>query len=1472
MKSSKSSSLRALVCGLGASVTVSFGQAPPLNHRLLNYWSFGTNYADLASAAFGTAGLVQDVGTPGVGNSIITTGGPFGPASGHADFNRASQPTFITVPATSDIYMGGRDLSVSVWIRVSSWSVNNECIFAQGDAGSNYRLARSGSGNHLDFVGGNGNTISAVGSSAFPVNNGQWHHIVAISSQDGNGIRLYQNGQLIADNPFVSGLLVDNTTTARLLIGENPGATNRQFGGDIADMAMWDRALTQTEVTLLHTSGIAGSNLAAVIAANPGVDTDGDGLPDWWEVKFGLNPNDAGTLGESAPGTKDGPEGALGNPDLDGRTNLQEYQNSNGQWASNPIVADTDGDGASDGQEFAAGSNPTVSDTDGDGLTDGEEILSLFTNPLLKDTDGDGINDFLEVNTTLTNPLVVNTGLDFGLLMNLPLDAGYNSIVNWVAPNGVTATPMGTAPLTTGSGGKFGEALDLTNSGHLEVNGDENLFDFLIGQSMTASLWFTVNDWNNSWATLIAKGNSTNPGNFRISRNNNNNFLSANGGTADTAATEPVMVAGEEIWHHAVLVAKPGQGVEFWVDGVLRGTEATSAFGNVGSRLWIGNNPQSTGRRWNGKIDDVAVWRRALSATEVGAIWNNGAGASIKSLISEDTDGDGLPDYWETQYGLNPNDNGTIGESAPGAKDGPNGALGNPDLDGLTNLQEFAVTGTNPSLADTDLDGANDGAEFVAGSNPRLQDTDGDGLSDGDELNIHGSNPLLLDSDGDGIRDNLEVATGTNPAVADTGYDFGLLMHLPLDTNFNSKLIWVAPNNVTANPIGYVRLSESGKFGGCFHGDGLGYLNVNGSEDLFDFQGGQSMSVSLWCTADAALFDSTNNLCLISKSSASNGWRIERSTGNDWFRAVGGNGTFENATDPTPIGINVWRHVVLVAKAGDTAELWVDGVLQVNATVPSFLNVRSRLFIGENSGGDNQGPEKKHWLGKIDDVGIWRRALSPAEIAGIWNAGNGTSIDSLISVDADGDGLPNYWEKQYGLDPNENGTTGESSPGAKDGPAGALGDPDGDSLTNLQEFQFGTNPKLADMDGDGLPDNQELLVHGSNPRLADTDGDGISDVLEVGTHLTNPVLSDTDGDGMSDNLELYLAGLFPASFNPLTAASGLDFGLMGYFPMDGSFDSVNVPFGPFPGSPHGTATLVPAKFGNAASFVGTGHVVVGGDENIWDFLPANGPGLPARDWNWSTSLWFTWDLPLGDPNLKENATLMAKGSSTRDRPINWRIERPGSSPFLRVTVGHLDVTINNPTPGRAVNFAAADIPLAAPTPGSPNAWHHLALVNRSGDRTEVWYDGVKVRTFAAAQGMGDTTRNMWIGNNPQSSSRQWPGKIDDVAFWARSLSDTEIARIWSEGNGVRIDDFLNPPPVLEFIGGETPIYDPMTGNVSLKWASKEFHNYQVLWGTDVADITNVLNPSVAAGGATTTFGFPNPLPGAPRMFFVVKQN
>jgi len=127
-----------------------------------------------------------------------------------------------------------------------------------------------------------------------------------------------------------------------------------------------------------------------------------------------------------------------------------------------------------------------------------------------------------------------------------------------------------------------------------------------------------------------------------------------------------------------------------------------------------------------------------------------------------------------------------------------------------------------------------------------------------------------------------------------------------------------------------------------------------------------------------------------------------------------------------------------------------------------------------------------------------------------------------MNQDSDNDGMPDWWEYKYQLDPND--------------PEDGEDDMDEDGLTNLGEYENNCDIMYFDSDGDLLADGWEVgygldpldsdvvdVVDGNNV-YADTDSDGL-DTLKEAIFSTAPTIADSDGDGTSDGAEVAQGGL-----------------------------------------------------------------------------------------------------------------------------------------------------------------------------------------------------------------------------------------------------------------------------------------------------------------------------------------------------------
>jgi hypothetical protein len=191
--------------------------------------------------------------------------------------------------------------------------------------------------------------------------------------------------------------------------------------------------------------------------------------------------------------------------------------------------------------------------------------------------------------------------------------------------SGYTATVLGGAAFT---GGKLGRALDLNNGtagtgGKYAQMPSNAVLDNVQEADYTLSAWFWAYSVptdavveNRFWAVLVKNGQH-----MGLVYDSGQHFSMRHYTTGDTlrsANSSTTYVPGG--WHHvAGVVSRSGGTIKIYVDGLLKGTTAfapnTAAREYLASRFRIGR--ASTYWSANGKVDQVRIYDRALTAAEV---------------------------------------------------------------------------------------------------------------------------------------------------------------------------------------------------------------------------------------------------------------------------------------------------------------------------------------------------------------------------------------------------------------------------------------------------------------------------------------------------------------------------------------------------------------------------------------------------------------------------------------------------------------------------------------------------------------------------------------------------------------------------------------------------------------------------------------------------------------------------------------
>ena len=237
---------------------------------------------------------------------------------------------------------------------------------------------------------------------------------------------------------------------------------------------------------------------------------------------------------------------------------------------------------------------------------------------------------------------------------------------------------------------------------------------------------------------------------------------------------------------------------------------------------------------------------------------------------------------------------------------------------------------------------------------------------------------------------------------------YGLLSYYPFNGN---------PNDVSANAANLTNnnaVLTADRFGTANAAYSFNGINQNliNSTPNFTFNPSSSFTVSFWYNRNST---NANGVLIMNATNAANNfiWLFQAGATNSQYGT--NKQQFAWIWAQTTSTTSVWTHIVCVYNAG-AMTLYKNNV-QVATGTYTHTNVTSAnmpLYVGRGVGAD-------YYNGKMDDIGIWNRALTTCEINDLYNSTNTlttvTAGPDVVScnnqaITLNGTGAVNYFWNQ----------------------------------------------------------------------------------------------------------------------------------------------------------------------------------------------------------------------------------------------------------------------------------------------------------------------------------------------------------------------------------------------------------------------------------------------------------------------------
>lgn len=378
--------------------------------------------------------------------------------------------------------------------------------------------------------------------------------------------------------------------------------------------------------------------------------------------------------------------------DEDGISNWQELK----VYGTDPLKADTDGDGFPDGQD----------DTDMDGLSDTWErmIIANSADPdsmtladitATGDNDSDGVSNWIEYQRGMNGYQTDSDGDGYSdrLSVDQELFLRLDESTGTAAGDDSGETRDGVL-----AGSPVWQSVGGVENGGLEFAGGSDAVTIPAGtldglSNLTLSLWFKTKAAPAAQTLMSGAGAAQSP-ELAIDIENGDTIRFTTGG-GNNVTWDAGRNLADGLWHHVVLVRDSLNGeVSLRLDGEPFGSAQSVSLGTLAvDSLVFGQRHQTVStydgtKAFDGTLDEIRIWSAVVETRYFTELFQ-----------PNDLDLDGLPDDWEDLLFGNLTTLAASGDDLDG--------------DGLTNREEFEG-GTDPN-------------DYYNGSNPVIRLVSGSG-------------------------------------------------------------------------------------------------------------------------------------------------------------------------------------------------------------------------------------------------------------------------------------------------------------------------------------------------------------------------------------------------------------------------------------------------------------------------------------------------------------------------------------------------------------------------------------------------------------------------------------------------------------------------------------------------------------------------------------------------------------------------